>query len=242
MKNIRILEDGNRLIVVLEGYEKSAVNALMEMLETTATPLSHIKPHTGEAEFRLKGTEREVRLPKRIHEPEPETPIRPPAFMEQLQLADHSSKAEPAASAKQVGKAAKPAKQASGCISGTQKRDEEASAPPEMPDGSMSVPGYGMDEDAGNMAETESSAKTSETVKTEKTIPPVHGIAAGAGIAGKPAEFMNSFELRAYIRQADKEKLSALLRRKGRFPNAMHLLNSDDRTIRKYVKELLLTA
>ncbi len=195
MKNIRILEDGNRLIVVLEGYEKSAVNALMEMLETTATPLSHIRPHTGEAEFRLKGTEREVQLPKRVSDPEPETPIKPPAFMEQLQFADHSSKAEHKASAKQAGK-----------------------------------------------AETESSAKTSGTVKTEETIPPVHGIAAGAGIAGKPAEFMNSFELRAYIQQADREKLSALLRRKGRFPNAMHLLNSDDRTIRKYVKELLLTA
>ena len=53
---------------------------------------------------------------------------------------------------------------------------------------------------------------------------------------------MDSFELRAYIRQADNGKLSALLREKGRFPNAMHLLNADDRTLREYVKELLLTA
>ena len=45
MKNIRILEDGNRLIVVLEGYEKSAVSALMEMLGTVVAPPSYIRPH-----------------------------------------------------------------------------------------------------------------------------------------------------------------------------------------------------
>ncbi len=150
MKNIRILEDGNRLIVVLEGYEKSAVSALMEMLGTVVAPPSHIRPHNGEAQFRPEGTEKEVPLPKHGTE----ISIKPPAFMEQMQA----------------------------------------------------------------------------------------GITADTKTRQKPAEFMNSFELRACIRKADGEKLSAVLKKKGRFPNAMHLLNSDDRTIREYVKELLLTA
>ncbi|WP_251500716.1 hypothetical protein [Otoolea muris] len=150
MKNIRILEDGNRLIVVLEGYEKSAVSALMEMLGTVVAPPSHIRPHTGEGQFRPEGTEKEGPLPKQGAE----IPIKPPVFMEQMQA----------------------------------------------------------------------------------------GITADTKTRQKPAEFMNSFELRACIRKADGEKLSAVLKKKGRFPNAMHLLNSDDKTIREYVKELLLTA
>lgn len=152
MKNIRILEDGNRLIVVLEGYEKSAVSALMEMLGTVVAPPGHIRPHNGEAQFRPEGTEKEVPLPKQ--EAEPEIPIKPPVSMEQVQA----------------------------------------------------------------------------------------GITADTKTRQKPAEFMNSFELRACIREADGEKLSAVLKKKGSFPNAMHLLNSDDRTIREYVKELRLTA
>ncbi len=207
MKNIRILEDGNRLIVVLEGYEKSAVNALMEVLGTAATSLSHISPHTGEAQFQIKGTEKEVHLTKKDQDP----PIKPPAFMERLQ-----------------------------------KKGDEPFEPPILPDGFMPTPEYGKDKEiaadtAGEKVTAETPAAT-ETAKAEEEDFPVGSMAAKAEVFPKPAEFMNSFELRTYIQQANKKKLSMILQRKGRFPNMMHLLNSDDRTIREYVKELLLTA
>lgn len=191
MKNIRILEDGNRLIVVLEGYEKSAVGALVEMLGAAAMPLSHIKPHTGETSFQFKGTEKEVQLPGAAKEPE--TPIKQPAFMEQLK-AENQVKA--------VGTAAK-----------------AAGSPPTQVEQA-----------------TQADTRQQEEV-LEAPIP-----AQEAEAPQKPAEFMDSFELRAYIRQADSSKLSALLKKKGRFPNAMHLMNAGDRTIREYVKELLITA
>lgn len=265
MKNIRILEDGNRLIVVLEGYERSAVSALAEMLGTAAAPLSHIRPHTGEADFRLKGTEKEVPLPKQ--NPDPETPIKPPAFMEQLQ-ADKAQmrqaqqpkqeavavpemgvpETESKSTAKQPEKVEKPAKPGSGCTAGKQKENEEGFIPPELPSDPMPIQEHEMEKTAENTAERDGTAKvskaveTDEAVKKEGTEASIYGMTTDMKAPGKPAEFMDSFELRAYIQQADKEKLYALLRKKGRFPNAMHLLNSDDRTIRAYVKEMLLTA
>lgn len=245
MKNIRILEDGNRLIVVLEGYEKSAVNALMEMLGTTAAPLSHINPHTGEANFQLKGTEKEILLPKKDTKAgdEPEIPIKPPVFIEQMRQKEAS-----AAAARKEGEpvdAGKPARKASAGKTSAPKKDEP-SIPPEIPDIFMPLP----EATAQGLAGTEESAKTPEPAKTAGTVKlseeteAVSGKNADTGTKKptKPVEFMNSFELRAYIQQADKEKVSALLRRKGRFPNVMHLLNSDDRTVREYVRELLLSA
>lgn len=249
MKNIRILEDGNRLIVVLEGYEKSAVNALIEMLGTTAAPLSHINPHTGEANFQLKGTEKEITLPKKDAKAgdEPEMPIKPPVFIEQMRQKEAS-----AAAARKEGKpaeAGKPARKASAGKTSAPKEDEP-SIPPEIPDNFMSLPEADGKETAQGSAGTEEAAKTPEPAKTAGTVKlseeteAVSGKNADTGTKKptKPVEFMNSFELRAYIQQADKEKVSALLRRKGRFPNVMHLLNSDDRTVREYIKELLLSA
>lgn len=184
MKNIRILEDGNRLIVVLEGYEKSAVGVLVEMLGAAVMPLSHIKPHTGETSFQFKGTEKEALLS--VAAKELETPIKKPAFMEQLK----------------AGTATKAA--------GSQPAQVEHVA----------------QADARQQEEVEEAPIPAQKVEALQ----------------KPTEFMDSFELRAYIRQTDSGKLSALLKKKGRFPNAMHLMNADDQTIREYVKELLMTA
>lgn len=248
MKNIRILEDGNRLIVVLEGYEKSAVSALVETLGTAVSPLSHIRPHTGEAQFQLKGTEKEIPVPKTGKEPE--TPIKPPVFMEQMQAGARQMKetgrlsaavqaaqaAKPAQTAKSAN-AAKPAQAAAGQAAGKQQEAGRVT-PPEIPEDFMPVP----------ETEPEQGKKQTGSVKeAAQAGTAVAGASFGTASAGtkapqKPAEFMDSFELRAYIRQADNGKLSALLREKGRFPNAMHLLNADDRTLREYVKELLLTA
>lgn len=228
MKNIRILEDGNRLIVVLEGYEKSAVGALIEMLGTTASPLSHIKPHIGEAQFQLKGTEKEIPLGKAEQTQKPDTSIKKPAFVEQLEAEAQARKQ--ASEIKQMAQGitpepARPAKTAQ-----TEPKQQEAAQAAQesyipVPD---DQPGQGMDE---------SVCADASPVQTQ-----AHTADAEVRARQKPAEFMNSFELRAYIRQADSGKLSTLLRRKGRFPNTMHLLNADDRTIREYVKELLLTA
>ncbi|MCI9180464.1 MAG: hypothetical protein HFG50_10760 [Lachnospiraceae bacterium] len=208
MKNIRILEDGNRLIVVLEGYEKSAVKALMEVLEAAVTPLSHISPHTGEAQFQMKGTEKEVQLIKQ----EKEAPIKPPAFMEKMK--------------KEEGKEAEPF------------------VPPVLSNGTMTTLGYGIDEETADVAGEKVTAETltaAETAKAGGKDFPAGSMTTKVKTSQKPAECMNSFELRAYIQQTDKKKLSMLLQKKGRFPNMMHLLNADDRTIREYVKELLLT-
>ena len=87
MKNIRILEDGNRLIVVLEGYDKSAIGALMEVLGTASSPLEHIRPHTGEAQFQLKGTEKEIKA-----QAQAAPPIKPPAFVEKVQAEEAAAK------------------------------------------------------------------------------------------------------------------------------------------------------
>lgn len=87
MKNIRILEDGNRLIVVLEGYDKSAIGALMEVLGTASSPLEHIRPHTGEAQFQLKGTEKEIKT-----QAQAAPPIKPPAFVEKVQAEEAAAK------------------------------------------------------------------------------------------------------------------------------------------------------
>lgn len=248
MKNIRILEDGNRLIVVLEGYEKSAVNALVETLGTAVSPLSHIKPHTGESQFQLKGTEKEIPVPKTGKEPE--TPIKPPVFMEQMQAgtrqmketgrlsaAAHAAQATKPAQTAKSANAAKPAHAAAGQAAGKQQ-DAGGVTPPEIPEDFMPVP----------ETEPEQGEKQTGSVKeAAQDGPAVAGASSGMASAGmkapqKPAEFMDPFELRAYIRQVDNGKLSTLLRKKGRFPNAMHLLNADDRTLREYVKELLLTA
>lgn len=234
MKNIRILEDGNRLIVVLEGYEKSAVSALMEMLGTTASPLSHIKPHTGEAQFRLKGTEKEIPLGNAEQAQKPEMAIKKPAFVEQLEAEAQARKQASGIKKPAQGTTPEPAQpvepaQPTKTAQTAPKRQEAAQA---VQEGSMPVPddgpGKGMD---GSVCTDTSPAKTQ-----------AHTADTGVRAQQKPAEFMNSFELRAYIEQADSGKLSALLRRKGRFPNTMNLLNADDRTIREYVKELLLTA
>lgn len=245
MKNIRILEDGNRLIVVLEGYEKNAVNALVETLGAAVSPLSHIKPHTGEAQFQLKGTEKEVPLPQTGKEPE--TPIKPPVFMEQVQAGAQQTKetgrpsaaaqaAKPAQTAKPAN-AAKTAQAAAGQAAGKQQ-EAGGFTPPEIPEDFMPAP----------EAEPEQGEKQPGSVKeAAQAGTAAAGASSGTASAGtkapqKPAEFMDSFELRAYIKQADGGKLSALLRKKGRFPNAMNLMNADDRTLREYVKELLLTA
>lgn len=190
MKNIRILEDGNRLIVVLEGYEKSAMNVLVGMLGTAAAPLSHIKPHAGEASFQFKGTEKEITPTAAAKEAE--TPIKQPAFVGQMKAANHP-KAEGTA------------------------RKAAASQPTKA---------------------AQAAPKQQEEAMAAQDVAP----AQEAKAPQKPAEFMNSFELRNYIRQVDSGQLTALLKKKGRFPNAAHLLNADDRTIREYVKELLLTA
>lgn len=228
MKNIRILEDGNRLIVVLEGYEKSAVSALMEMLGTTASPLSHIKPHTGEAQFRLKGTEKEIPLGNAEQAQKPETAIKKPAFVEQLEAEAQARKQAPGTKQPVQGTTPEPAQSAKTVQTGPKQQEaaqaDQESCMPVPDDG----PGKGMD---GSVCTDTSPAKTQ-----------AHTADTGVRAQQKPAEFMNSFELRAYIEQADSGKLSALLRRKGRFPNTMNLLNADDRTIREYVKELLLTA
>lgn len=50
MKNIRMYEDGNRMIIVLEGYGKPVVQQLIEALGTEPSKLEHIAPHTGESE------------------------------------------------------------------------------------------------------------------------------------------------------------------------------------------------
>lgn len=245
MKNIRILEDGNRLIVVLEGYEKSAVNALVETLGTAVSPLSHIKPHTGEAQFQLKGTEKEIPVPKTGKEPE--TPIKPPVFMEQMQAGAQQTKktgrlsaaaqaAKPAQAAKSAS-AAKPAHAAAGQAAGKQQEAGGITLP-EIPEDFMPVsetePEQG-EKQTGSVKEAAQAGTAAVEVSSGTA-------SAGTKAPQKPAEFMDSFELRAYIRQVDNGKLSALLRKKGRFPNAMHLLNADDRTLREYVKELLLTA
>lgn len=196
MKNIRILEDGNRLIVVLEGYEKSAMGTLVEMLGATAMPLSHIKPYTRETSFQFKGTEKEVPLSGAAKELE--MPIKQPAFMEQLKAGNQVKAADTATKA-----------------AGSQSAQVEQAA--------------------------QADARQQEEV-LEAPIPAQDGgPAQKAEALQKPAEFMDSFELRAYIRQADIGKVSALLKKKGRFPNAMHLMNSNDQTIREYVKELLIT-
>ncbi len=238
MKNIRILEDGNRLIVVLEGYEKSALNALIETIGTVSTPLSHIKPHTGEDEFRLNGTEKEVftsNQPK-AQEQEAGTVIKRPAFMEQIQSGKAAGtgtkpneiakpvKETAAAKEEKTEKAEEPEKQASHTAAA---KMEEPSIPPEIPEPQEEA-------EAPEIPETPEPAQTTGTVEDAEP--------AKVKAPTKPAEFMNSFELRACIQQADKGKLSTLLRRKGRFPNIACLLNADDRTLREYVKELLLVA
>lgn len=278
MKNIRILEDGNRLIVVLEGYEKSAVNALIEMIGTVSTPLSHIKPHTGEADFHLKGTEKEVPFPNQAKTQETEkeagTGIKRPAFMEQMQAGK-----EAVAKNATTEKATKPANTANTVkASGDTKpvkaaEAKKAEVPPvqqEVPEDFMPIPGTpekaedtkpvqtAADPEAPEETKGDASAAKAETEKTEEAVDGVKAEAeatpaaptaqtapaapARAKAPVKPTEFMNSFELRTYIQQADKGKLSMLLRRKGRFPNIACLLNADDRTLREYVKELILAA
>jgi len=288
MKNIRILEDGNRLIVVLEGYEKNAVNALIEMLRTVSKPLSHIKPHTGEADFQLKGTEKEVPLPDRANGQEPEkearTGIKRPAFVEQMQ-SDKAAVAKNATTTKAAEKtppakeadatkaetSEKPVKQATQATGMSQEEEEGTFVPPETPDDFMPAPGASAPKEpdgeakapetpeaveAPKAAETaEEAAETARADEASEAETAKAAEAAGTAEAKveapvsaaptkpvKPAEFMNSFELRAYIQQTDKAKLSAILRRKGRFPNMACLLNANDRTLREYVKELLLTA
>lgn len=238
MKNIRVLEDGNRLIVVLEGYEKSAMNAVVEMLKATVSPLSHIKPHTGEAQFQLKGSEKELSLGNTEQGQKPEPSIKKPAFVEQME-AEAQARQQAANARKQPVReaaetAAEPAQPSSPAQPVTSAQTEA------MPQEEVQTAQENyMPIQADEPEQAVNGSGYKETCATES-----HASAAdeGAKVQQKPAEFMNSFELREYIRRTDSGKLSALLRRKGRFPNAMHLLNADDRTLREYVKELLLTA
>lgn len=258
MKNIRILEDGNRLIVVLEGYERSAVNALIDVLGTAATPLSHIMPHTGEAQFQFKGTEKEI-LPTKQGQ---ETPIKPPAFMKKMK-AQEAGKTRPKTAPKETDgiKEASATPRQEGTAGEATKQEvpkrEALTAPgleipkQEAPDTTKEMPKQGVSILAKETPEQEAPAAAKKTPGQEET-PTLETTSTPDGAAKtvpaktqtstKPAEFMNPFELRAYIQQADQGKLSMILRKKGRFPNTAHLLNSDDRTIREYVKELMMTA
>lgn len=91
MKNIRMYEDGNRLIIVLEGYEKNIQTAMMEMINATVNKVDHLKPHTGEDSFTFSG--KEIQINEQETKNESTGPqIQAPAFVKQMEAKKNASK------------------------------------------------------------------------------------------------------------------------------------------------------
>lgn len=223
MKNIRMYEDGNRLIIVLEGYGKNMIPALMETLQSTVNPVDHLKPHTGESSFRLKGTEQEIQTP--IQEPQ----IQKPAFMEKLNA--ERAKLRATSEKENISRADTSAK-TENKPNPVESREGEVQTPANyIPDEFMPLP---VTEDNMTQSKSDLSASGKQINKTcpgDKQPDPEYVL--------RHLSFMNSYELRVQLKRADKEKLETVMRRRGSYPNINYLMNADDRTIREYIKELM---
>ncbi len=264
MKNIRILEDGNRLIVVLEGYDKSAIGALMEVLGTDSSPLEHIRPHTGETQFHLKGTEKEVQVTT-------QAPIKPPAFVEKVQAEEAAVKqnqksaatrpaarqnaAQAAATAVKAAPAArKPTPAPAKNTTDAQKPADQAQTSPKpattkaTPAAKTAMPAVQAPQ-AKTAAAKAADAPAATAIISEKAAPAPMAVPPASTATEpvptpvpntplKPIEMMNPFELKDIIRQADRKKLAVVAKKIGAYNTVTSILNSDTRTLREFVKRL----
>lgn len=253
MKNIRIYEDGNRTIIVLEGYGQDAVAALTRTLSTAVNPVDHLKPHTGESEFRLRDTAKQV-----MEHREPDTPIQKPAFIKKMEQKEEKQKqetqAEPVKPVKQEkpAKPAQPVKNAEDHPAGEAEIPEDKgvqmAAPPNTAAAVAETPAAGP-HDAGSFtgmnmpdppdvqeAEAELPPAPESIPDAQKEEPASAGIPSGDILYR--ADLLGMRELKQILKDADQKKLAALLKKKGRYPSLRYLLNADARTMREYVKEL----
>ena len=195
MKNIRMYEDGNRLIIVLEGYEKSVQTAMMEMINATVNKVDHLKPHTGEDSFQFTGKEIPV-CEKEMTEESPGPQIQAPAFVKQMEAKKNASKKAEKAEVKTE----------------TERTSKESKKPAKEPVSPKNEP----------VAAEEPVQETKATDKMQK-----------------PLQFMHIKELREYLASADQQKLSSVVRKKGRYPSVEYLLRAaDERTLREYAMEI----